>query len=156
MRTKTLALFILIITSLSMAPFAMALGSDEQHELMSATGTFEVKLEPQKDDEFPVGRMLMNKTFSGDLQGTGKGQMISKRTESGHAIYYAIEEVEGSLNGKTGAFTLQHAGVMSNEGQSLSITIMEGSGSGELQNISGNFEVIQENDQHKYILNYKL
>lgn len=142
--------FLIVMTSTAVA------GNDNQEGIMSATGTFEVSLEPQEDGEFPAGRMLISKTYSGHLNGTGIGQMISKRTESGSAIYYAIEEVEASVDGKSGSFTLQHEGEMSSEGQSLSVRIMDGSGSGELENISGDMEIIQEDGAHKYILNYKL
>ena len=52
---------------------------------MSAKGQFEVSLTPQ-NDEFSAGRMLIDKTYTGDLTGTGIGQMISKRTEAGSAV----------------------------------------------------------------------
>jgi hypothetical protein len=64
---------------------------------MTVTGTFEVDLKPQADADTPAGRMLIDKTYSGDMTGSGKGQMISKRTESGIAVYYAIEEFSGSM-----------------------------------------------------------
>jgi hypothetical protein len=63
---------------------------------MIAKGTFEVNLTPQQDEESPAGRMTINKTFSGEMEGTGKGQMISKRLENGTAVYFAIEEFEGT------------------------------------------------------------
>lgn len=121
---------------------------------MSATGKFEVSLEPQNDGIAPAGRMIINKKYSGALIGVGVGQMISKRTESGTAVYSAIEEFEGSINGKTGGFTLIHFGQMSAQGQTLDVTIVSGSGTGELQGISGALEIIQEDKEHKYVLNY--
>lgn len=123
---------------------------------MTATGTFDVNLEPQEDNEHPSGRLLINKKYSGDIKGVGIGQMISKRTHSGSAIYYAIEEVEGSLKGMMGTFTLQHEGFMSGEGQTLSVRVVEGSGSGELKSISGTMDIIQEDGVHKYILDYEI
>ena len=124
--------------------------------IMSATGKFEISLEPQNDENAPAGRMIIDKKYSGGLVGSGLGQMISKRTEAGSAVYSAIEEFEGSLNGKKGAFTLVHYGEMSAEGQKLNVNIVAGSGLGELENISGSLEIIQENNTHKYVLNYKL
>jgi hypothetical protein len=123
---------------------------------MIAKGTFEVDLQAQADRDFPAGRMLIDKTYPGDMSGSGKGQMISKRTESGTAVYYAIEEFSGSVQGKSGAFTLIHKGHMSAESQSLDINILEGSGSGELENISGRMAITQDSDGHSYELVYEL
>ena len=123
---------------------------------MSATGSFKITMEPQVDENAPAGRMIINKEYSGGLVGTGVGQMISKRTESGSAVYSAIEEFEGTLDGKTGSFTLIHNGFMSKETQSLEIGILIGSGGGELENISGSLEIIQENESHQYVLDYEL
>ncbi len=122
---------------------------------MSAKGQFEVNLVPQ-EDENPAGRMLINKTYIGNLEGSGVGQMISKRTPTGEAVYYAIEEFSGLLDGKKGSFTLVHSGSMNKESQSLSVLILEGSGDDELKNISGSMKIIQEGGNHSYDLDYTL
>lgn len=123
---------------------------------MSASGTFEINLEPQVDEMAPAGRMILNKTYSGGLEGAGTGQMISKRTEKGASAYSAIEEFEGILEGRSGAFTLIHIGYMSAEEQSLEVEILDGSGTGELDKISGSLQIIQEDGKHKYVLTYEL
>ncbi len=124
---------------------------------MVATGQFELKLEPQKDEGSPAGRMIINKTYSGGLIGTAVGQMISKRTESGVAVYYAIEEFSGSVDGKDGSFTLLHNGRMDKESQSLEVIIMENTGTKELENISGSMTITIEDDgTHLYELTYSL
>ena len=123
---------------------------------MSANGTFEVDLTPQEDIGYPAGRMQIKKTYQGDMKGSGRGQMISKRTEAGTAVYSAIEEFSGSVKGKTGGFTLVHNGRMSKDSQSLVVTILEGSGSGQLQNISGSMLIVQNADGHKYELTFEL
>lgn len=123
---------------------------------MSASGVFEVQLDPQEDDYAPAGRMIITKKYTGDLVGTGIGQMISKRTNSGVAVYSAIEEFDGKLDDKEGSFTLIHNGYMSSEGQSLEVKILEGSGSGGFENISGELEINQQDGVHKYRLTYEL
>jgi hypothetical protein len=47
-----------------------------------ATGTFEVQTQPQaQDDPAPgLGRLGLDKQFSGDLTGTGKGVMPTAMT----------------------------------------------------------------------------
>ena len=122
---------------------------------MLAKGSFDVALEPQTDDQAPAGRMIISKTYNGDLQATALGQMISKRTEHGAAVYSAIEEVSGVLSGRQGAFTLFHNGYMSSDAQRLSVVVVEGSGSGELTGISGELTIIQSDGQHLYEFEYK-
>ncbi len=79
---------------------------------MTANGEFSVTLENQDDIHFEAGRMTLDKTFTGDLHGHSKGQMLSHRTQSGSAGYVAIEHVTGTLDGRMGTFSLQHSGTM--------------------------------------------
>lgn len=123
---------------------------------MFLKGFFEIDLAPVQGDSHPAGRMLISKTYSGDLVGTGVGQMLSKRTDSGASAYTAIEEVIGELDGKSGGFTLVHNGYMSAEEVRLDIVILPGSGSGELQGIRGTVNIIQGADGHKYEMNVQL
>ena len=82
--------------------------------------------------------------------------MISKRTESGVAVYYAVEEFSGSVKGKNGTFTLIHKGYMSKESQSLEVLVLEGSGSGEFESISGSMVITQGPNGHSYEFTYEL
>lgn len=128
----------------------------EESSSQSASGSFAVELKPQKDESAPAGRMIISKKYSGDLAGSGVGQMLSKRASGGVAVYMALEEFSGTLNGRKGGFTLVHNGKMSGEGRSLDIRIVEGSGTGELKNISGDLKVIQKGGAHRYELVYEL
>ncbi|MEO0884075.1 MAG: DUF3224 domain-containing protein, partial [Pseudomonadota bacterium] len=62
----------------------------------------------------------------------------------------------GSIDGRDGGFTLVHQGSMSQNESSLDIKILEGSGQGQLSGISGTMKITQNNDTHKYELEYKL
>lgn len=122
---------------------------------MVATGSFEVTLGPQTEDSVSAGRMLINKAYVGDLEASGSGQMLSKHVDGGAAVYSAIEEVSGTLAGKEGAFTLFHVGTISAEGTAnLSISIVEGSGTGQLKGIRGELAIRQEGAAHFYELQY--
>jgi len=149
--TKKLYFITLLLYITSTHAFAFI----QKEELpMTAIGKFNIQLEPQSNDEIAVGRMLIKKKYSGDLTGIGEGQMLSKRTSAGTAAYTAIEEFNGYVDGKKGGFTLVHIGFMSKDAQSAEIKILEGSGSGELENISGNLVIILENGEHSYKLTY--
>ncbi|MCC6241446.1 MAG: DUF3224 domain-containing protein [Gemmatimonadaceae bacterium] len=126
-----------------------------------AKGTFTVQMKPQGDastaDGVSLGRMSLDKTFAGDLVGTGKGEMLTALTgNKGSAGYVAIERVTGVLNGITGAFVLQHNGIMDNGAQSLAIRIVPDSGTGGLVGIHGEFRLRNEGGVHSYELEHDL
>ena len=123
---------------------------------MKLTGRFKISLNPQNDEDFPAGRMTFDKEYLGDMNGVGKGQMISKRNEGDVAVYYAIEEFSGSVSGRNGSFTLLHQGQMSKSAQLLKVVIMEGSGEGNLEGISGSLAITQDEEGHTYALDYQL
>jgi len=100
--------------------------------------------------------MVIDKTYRGQLTGSGVGQMISKRIEGGTSLYYAIEEFTGSIEDRQGAFTLVHHGRMSRDEQMLDVSILEGSGSGDLAGISGMMLIKQGPEGHQYELQYEL
>lgn len=128
---------------------------------MRATGTFEVKLNPQPlaHDDAPssLGRLSIDKQFHGDLEATSKGEMLSARTAvEGSAGYVAIERVSGTLNGRGGMFVLQHSGTMTRGAADLTITVVPDSGTGELAGLSGRMAILIEDGRHAYDFEYTL
>lgn len=146
----------ILTLSLLILCFTQKIQAFQQENDMTIKGSFDIELTPQEDPTSPAGRMLISKAYTGGLSGKAKGQMLSKRTSSGTAAYTAIEEFEGKVEGKQGAFTLIHVGFMSPQSQRLDITILEGSGTGELTGISGTLSIIQEENKHYYELTYSL
>lgn len=127
----------------------------------TATGEFVVKLLPLafegQSEGSKLGRMSIDKTISGDLVATTKGQMLSAMTEiKGSAGYVAIEKVEGSLKGRKGTFVLQHTGTMNQGSPSLSVTVVPDSGTGELVGLAGQFNIIIAAGIHSYEFTYTL
>jgi hypothetical protein len=126
-----------------------------------ATGTFEVQLIPQgsedKTDGTAIGRMSIDKKFSGDLQGTSKGEMISAMTATkGSAGYVAIERVLATLQGRTGTFVLQHNATMTRGTPQLSIIVVPDSGTGQLVGLTGTFNIKIEGGKHFYDFEYTI
>ena len=124
-----------------------------------ATGTFEVTLSPQS----PAGAagepavIRRDKEFTGDLEGTSAGQMLAARTAvEGSAGYVAIEQVTGTLAGRSGSFTLQHSGTMNRGAPTLSVTVVPDSGTGELIGLIGSMTLERANGQHSYRFEYTL
>lgn len=124
-----------------------------------ASGTFEVKMTPQEDksEDANLGRMLLDKQFRGDLEATGKGQMLTAMTPAeGSAGYVAIEKISGTLKGRTGTFVLQHTGTMTRGTPELSITVVPDSGTGQLAGITGRMDIKAEGGKHSYVFEYLL
>ena len=126
-----------------------------------ASGTFDVKIKPQTDDGISdptVGRMSIDKQYHGDLDGTGLGQMLTGMAtevkESG--TYVAIERVRGTLHGRKGTFALAHSGTMTRGAQSLVITVIPDTGTGELTGITGTLTIDIVDGKHFYTVDYTL
>jgi hypothetical protein len=126
-----------------------------------ATGTFEVKLDPQPADDFAdgatLGRLTIDKRFHGDLEGTSRGQMLSGMgSVKGSAGYVAIERVTGTLAGRRGSFVLQHSGTMTRGAQQLRISVVPDSGTEELAGLSGTMMIIIADGKHSYEFDYEI
>jgi hypothetical protein len=122
----------------------------------TATGAFEVKLAPLDMDGETLGRMSINKTFHGGLEATSIGQMLTAGAPQGSGVYVAVERVQGKLDGRAGAFSLHHRGVMDRGQPSLSVLIVPDSGSGDLLGITGSLLIKIESGKHFYELEYTL
>jgi len=127
-----------------------------------ASGTFEVKLIPQKPDsgvaeESKLGRMAIDKTYNGDLEATSKGEMLSFMTDvKGSAGYVAMERVTGALNGRSGSFVLQHNGILNRGTAQLAVIVVPDSATGKLLGLTGTLQIKIEGGKHFYELDYSL
>lgn len=125
-----------------------------------ASGPFDVKVVKQEDPggDTSVGRFSLDKQYHGDLEASGKGQMLTASTEvKGSGAYVAIERVTGTLKGREGTFALQHMGTMTQNVPQLTITIVPDSGTGQLKGISGKMNIVIAADgKHSYELEYTL
>jgi hypothetical protein len=124
-----------------------------------ATGSFDVKLTPQDDKsgEPSIGRMAIDKQWSGDINGTSKGEMLSGGDfKSGSAGYVAMEKFTGTVAGHKGSFMFQHSATM-NAGQGdLNITVVPGSATEELKSIAGKLTIKIEGGKHLYDFEYTI
>lgn len=128
---------------------------------MLAKGSFEVSLNPaetyaKSTTTNQLGRMTIDKQFHGDLQAQSQGEMLSVRCAEGSAGYVAIEQVTGTLIGKHGSFALQHFGIMDQDGQQLTLEVVPGSATDELQGLSGNMDIRIEEGLHFYQFEFAL
>ena len=129
---------------------------------MQINGSFTVTLNPLESningtDSMTFRRMSIEKAFSGPLEATSNGEMLSVMTPTkGSAGYVAIEQVVGSLEGKQGSFVLQHYGVMELGAERLTLEVIPDSGVGELAGLSGQMNIYIEDGNHFYEFDYQL
>ena len=120
-----------------------------------------MKLVPQQTEGFDeggaLGRMTIDKTFSGDIEGTSKGQMLTAMGGvKGSAAYVAVERVTGTLHGKRGSFAMHHTGIMNRGAPSLAVVVVPDSGTEELVGLSGTLNIIIEKGVHSYEFDYDI
>ncbi|GGY64509.1 hypothetical protein GCM10011613_05350 [Cellvibrio zantedeschiae] len=128
---------------------------------MKISGEFSVNLQPlnsyaEGQNGINLGRMSLDKTFSGELSATSKGEMLSALTAvRGSAGYVAIEQVVGTLAGKSGSFVLQHFGIMDKGKDRLILEVIPDSATDELQGLSGKMAIIIKDGKHFYEFEYQ-
>lgn len=125
-----------------------------------ASGTFDITMKQPPAGEgvgrVAVGRMLIDKQYHGDLSGVAQGEMLSAgNPAAGSAGYVAMEHVTGTLGSMSGSFALQHSGTMHEGANELVITIVPGSGTGDLAGIAGTLALTIVERQHHYVLDYR-
>ncbi len=128
---------------------------------MHAEGTFDVKNSPLTADEAlagtAIGRFGLDKQFHGDLEAASKGEMLGAgNPATGTAGYVAIEQVTGTLHGRTGSFALQHFGTMEDNKFDLTVKVVPGSGTGDLTGIAGTMTIKIVSGKHSYQFDYTL
>ena len=125
----------------------------------TAKGPFQVKRAPipVAFDATGLGRHSLDKSYSGDLEGTSLGEMVSAGgSVQGSAGYVAMERVTGTLHGHAGTFVLQHSATMNRGAPSLVLTVVPDTGTDGLEGLSGSMRIIIENGQHHYEFDYEL
>lgn len=129
---------------------------------MQATGEFEVKLNPLAayatgEAGITLGRLAIDKTFTGDLTAVSQGEMLSAITAvQGSAGYVAIEQVRGTLGGRMGTFVLQHSGTAVRGTNQLTLTVVPDSGTDELTGLAGQMAIFITDGKHTYQFEYTL
>ena len=113
--------------------------------------------EPYGDaDGAEVSRVNISRTFTGDLEGSSTAELLIAKSEGGGG-YVGHDRISGSLQGKAGGFVFQHTGLMGPEGVANMGTIVPGTGTGELEGITGEGTMLADEDgNHTLTLEYEL
>lgn len=102
-------------------------------------------------------RMLFEKQFFGPIEAKSTVSMLGVMNKVlGSGSYVALEIIEGTVEGLSGSFSMQHSSSMLRGKSEQSISIIPDSGTGELSGISGKMIIDIEDGQHFYTFEYLL
>ncbi|WP_206789079.1 DUF3224 domain-containing protein [Amycolatopsis sp. MtRt-6] len=122
----------------------------------TATASFTVdKWEPQATDEFAgteLARVMIAKTFTGAVEGTSHVELLTANNATSRA-YVGFERLEVAVDGRKGSFVLHHT---AGEESGMTVSILPGSGTGELTGITGKADIEIDGDDHRLTLTYTL
>jgi hypothetical protein len=103
-----------------------------------------------------LSRVHISRTFTGDLEGESTAELMIAKAEGGGG-YIGHDRIMGTLAGKSGSFVFQHSGIMGPAGVSNTGTVVPGTGTGELEGITGEGTMLADRDgNHTLTLNYEL
>jgi hypothetical protein len=113
--------------------------------------------EPYAESEgTELSRVHISRSFSGDLEGESIAELMIAKSEGGGG-YIGHDRIAGTLAGKSGGFVFQHGGIMGPDGVSNTGTILPGTGTGELEGITGEGTMLADDEgNHTLTLEYEL
>ncbi len=110
-----------------------------------AKGTF--KVEDWQEEEYgslgdgrKLTRASVTQAISGDIEGTGSVEWLMCYRPDETADFVGLQHVEGRLGDRSGGFVLRSSGTFDGEVAKGELFVVAGSGTGELDGISGRGE----------------
>lgn len=137
---------------------------------MNAHGTFT----PAKWDENTTDQIAPTKKISkasvildfgnaGEIAGKATVEWVmfykhadAKDQHNSSASFVGLMRFKGTLNGKSGSFVMEDRGTFDNGALKAALTILPGSGTGQLQNISGTANYHSSSSSVSFEMEYEL
>lgn len=97
------------------------------------------------------------KTFTGDVAGTSIAECLMLHTQLGPVAYVGFERLTVELGGKKGDFALHHTAGSRDGVPAVAWSVIPGSGTGGLSEISGDATITRHDDgSHTFTLDYDM
>src|SRR5262245_43437284 len=110
-----------------------------------------------EQDGVKLSRVRVTKTFQGEIEGHSIAALVMAGALAGSAAYVGLEQVVGSIEGRSGSFVLQHSATMTKDAQVLRLTVAPDSGTGDLLGLRGEARIdIDAEGGHTLMLDYEL
>ena len=85
-------------------------------------------------------RASVTKSYQGDILGDGQVEYLMMYRSAGSASFTGLERVTGSIGGRAGSFVLQHTGTFEDGVAKVTLSVVPGSGAGDLGGMIGEGE----------------
>ena len=82
-------------------------------------------------------RVSATKSYKGDIDGEGNLEYLMMYRTASSASFIGLERVTGSIGGRSGSFVLQHSGTFEGGVAKVTLSVVPGSGTGDLRGMSG-------------------
>jgi hypothetical protein len=104
-----------------------------------ATGMFKIDSwdEEPHDEGGGVARAAVKQTFSGDIEGEGRTEWVMCYRPDKTADFVGYLRLDGRIGERSGALVFRSTGAFDGKEASGPLTIVEGSGTGDLEGIVG-------------------
>jgi hypothetical protein len=102
-----------------------------------ATGTFKIDSWDEQPYADKLTRAQVTATYSGDIEGQGETEWLMCYREDKTADFVGFQRIVGEIGGRSGSFVFESTGAFDGKEASGPITIVRGSGTGELAGIAG-------------------
>ena len=107
-----------------------------------AVKAWEEKTFTEGEDALKLTHATVAKTFTGDLEGDGTLHYLMFYAPDQQTRVLGLERVTGRIGGKSGSFVLEHDGGDDGSEARARLTILPGSGTGELTGLRGSGEMV--------------
>ena len=148
---RTISIVVLVITASALALTQVKTEDAKQKTQVArettsmrkqAKATFDIKSWDEKTYNEIEGapkltRASVTKSYQGDIEGEGKVEYLMMYRTAGSASFMGLERVTGSIGGRSGSFVLQHTGTFEGGVAKVTLSVVPGSGTGDLRGLSG-------------------
>ena len=148
---RTISIVVLVITASALALSQVKTEYAKQKTQVAwettsmrkqAKATFDIKSWDEKTYNEIEGaprltRVSATKSYQGDIEGEGKLEYLMMYRTAGSASFMGLERVTGSVGGRSGSFVLQHSGTFEGGVAKVTLSVVPGSGTGNLRGLSG-------------------
>jgi hypothetical protein len=124
-----------------------------------AVGTFAMKSWDEKpihemDNAPKLTHTNVVYAYTGEITGDGTAEDLIVYNDDTHAGFVGLERVVGRIGERSGSFVLQHSGTYEGTLAKWSVTVVPGSGTGDLRGLRGHGEMTARHgdENHPYTL----
>lgn len=102
-----------------------------------------------------LSRASVTNHYSGVIEGEGTLEYLLMYRADGTCPFVGAERIVGSVGGRSGSFVLKHEGEFADETATTTLTVVEGTGTGELANLRGTGTFAATHEQMDYTFDYE-